>query len=195
MSPVRTTRDESGDELGSSSALALFTDRLPEAYDELHGLAELVLFRRRGPRSVRTTSLVHETYLRLARHPEMQANGDEHLLAIAARAMRHVLVDRARRRTSIKAGGGMERVPFEHDALEARETLAARREAVELLGVDDALKKLGRLDARKAEVVELRFFGGLSIEETAAVLAVSPMTVKRDWAYAREWIQRELEAE
>ena len=161
---------------------------VPENYERLREIASHLLFRRRFPASQRTTSIVHEAYIRLARDGETRVRGREHFLALAARAMRLLLVDQVRRRTSLKAGGG--EVPRPIDALGCHPTVSD----VDLLGIDDALASLASRDERQARVVELRFFGGLSVEETAEVLGVSAPTVKRDWALAKDWLRHELSA-
>jgi RNA polymerase sigma factor (TIGR02999 family) len=158
---------------------------LPVVYDELRALARQV---RRGPSSetVNTTALVHEAYLRLSRGEGFE--GRSHFLGVAAKAMRHVLVDHARRRSAEKRGGDLARV-------ELSETLvgsAAQTSDGLVLALDRALGRLGALDARKARVVECRFFGDLSVEETAAALGVSTATVKRDWRMAQAWLYRAL---
>ena len=135
----------------------------------------------------RTTSLVHEAWLRLQPHGALTVRGRAHFLAIAARAMRHVLVDDARRQRALKRGGELARRPLV-------DQLAARVPDPDVLAVDEALTRLSGLDPRKARVVELRFFGGLDVAETAEVLAVSPATVKRDWALAKAWLHREINA-
>ena len=165
-----------------------FGARVPESYDELYRLAERVIFRRRPGTSIRATSLVHETYLRLTRSGGTPVRDDRHLLALAARAMRQVLVDRARRRGSLKAGGAVRGVSIDEHQIPFE---APRGD---LLAVDEALRKLAGIAPRKARVVELRFFGGLSVEEAACTLDIAPMTVKRDWAFAKAWILREIES-
>src|SRR5262249_42837332 len=131
-------------------------------------------------------SLVHEAWLRLAPHGGMSVRGRGHFLAIAARAMRHVLVDNARRVHAQKRGGDRERVAL------LDEPAATHERDPDLLAVDEALTRLAQLDPRKARVVELRFFGGLELEETAEVLGVSVATVKRDWVLAKAWLHREI---
>ena len=167
-------------------------DRIDHAvdgsYEELHALASL-LARRRGPAlSPRTTSLVQETYLRLA-GSTAKIHDREHFLAVASRAMRFVLVDQMRRRGALKRTGRGQQVP-----LSELQWIASDRDD-EVLAVDEALDRLGELDERKARIVELRFFGGLSVPETAATLGISTATVKRDWALARAWLAREVRGE
>ena len=162
-------------------------DRLfPVVYDELRALARAV---RRGPspETVNTTALVHEAYLRLA-GGACSFEGRSHFLSVAAKAMRHVLVDHARRRGAQKRGGGLRRVDLS-------ETLVAGGGAApdaHVLALDRSLDRLSSLDARKARVVECRFFGEMSVEETAAALGVSAATVKRDWRLAQAWLYRSL---
>jgi RNA polymerase sigma factor (TIGR02999 family) len=157
-------------------------------YDELRALAQNVMGDRRAGQTLQPTALVHEAFLKLADHPTPEAGKDRgHFLAIAAKAMRGVLVDHARARRAQKRGGAGERVP-----LEGLEEFFAGRES-DLLELDEALQKLARADASLAAIVELRFFGGLSVEETARVLGVSVPTVVRDWRLARIWLQRALE--
>ena len=161
---------------------------LPLAYEELRGLAANLLRDRRRGNVQCTTSLVHEAWLRLAPHGGLTVRGRAHFLAIAARAMRHVLVDDARRRAALKRGGELARVPLV-------DLLSARTPDPDVLAVDEALTRLSKLDPRKGRVVELRFFGGLDVGETAEVLSVSVATVKRDWALAKAWLHREINAD
>lgn len=159
---------------------------LPVAHEELRGLAEFILRRRRAGNAMRTTSLVHDTYLRLARSSSATVRDRGHFLAVASRAMRCVLVDHARRDRAAKRGGGRRRVPLDEGLAPAE--VAGR----DVLAVDAALLRVGAIDPRKARLVELRFFGGLTIEETAEVLDVSPATVKREWTLAKAWLHREI---
>lgn len=159
-------------------------DRLiPIVYEELRTLAHRQLAREGDGQSLRTTALVHEAYLKLAGHDQITARGRAYFFAAAARAMRQVLVDHARRRRAVKRGGG-------DAAAELRDELAAAADdyAERLLGLDRALHDLEAHAPRQARVVECRFFGGLSVEETAEALDVSPRTVKYDWAVARAWL-------
>ena len=153
---------------------------------ELRRLAHAQVRGERAGRSLGTTALVHEAYLRLVDYRRVQPRDRSHFLAIAAQAMRRVLVERARARAAAKRGGGRSAVPLDEAALPA----AAR--AAELLALDDALDRLAALDPRKARVVELRCFGGLTADETATALGVSLATVERDWSVARLWLRREL---
>ena len=157
-------------------------------YAELRRLAHGQLARNPDHGTLCTTALVHETYLRLVDAKGAAVAGREHFFALAARAMRHILVDYARRRTAAKRGGGQ---PL---TLLDEATVPAAERAAELLAIDDALVTLEAAEAALGRLVELRFYGGLSLEETAAVLAVSPSTVKREWRRARAFLQRELES-
>ena len=172
-----------GDDVADEQELVSF---LPLAYDELRALAANLLRGRRRADGMRATSLVHEAWLRLAPHGGMSVRGRGHFLAIAARAMRHVLVDNARREHALKRGGDRERVAL------LDELAGAREPDPDVLAVDEALTRLSRLDPRKGRVVELRFFGGLELDETAEVLGVSLATVKRDWVLAKAWLHREV---
>jgi len=135
---------------------------------------------------MQATALVHEAYLELIDVTNVDWQHRAHFFAVSAEIMRHILLDRARRRIAAKRGGSAERL-----SLDELPDLSGGR-AAELIALDDALNTLGGIDARKARVVELRFFGGLSVEETAEVLAVSPETVMRDWKFARSWLHAEL---
>lgn len=157
-------------------------DRLIAAlYPELRRLAEQLFRRERGDHTLQPTALVNEAWLRLSSLDSIDANDRGHLFAVSARLMREILIDHARRRATGKRDGG-ERVSMTH--LE----LLGESDDVELLGLNDALEKLESIDAHKARLVELRYFGGLSIEETAAALSQSPATVKRHWQAARAWL-------
>jgi RNA polymerase sigma factor (TIGR02999 family) len=161
-------------------------DRLtPIVYDELHRLAHYHLKRERAGHSLQTTALVNEAYLRLVDYKRMRWQNRAHFLAVCAQAMRRILVDRARRR-NVKRGAHAE-----HVSLDAEAILCVDRSA-DFGALDDALNALAERAPRKARVVELRFFGGLSVEETAEVLGVSAITVMREWKSARAWLYREL---
>ncbi|MEM6328147.1 MAG: ECF-type sigma factor [Bacteroidota bacterium] len=151
-------------------------------YDELRRLAGRVRLGR-ASETLNTTALVHEAYLKLA--DGVPAESRAHFLALAAKAMRHILVDEARRRSADKRGGGAERI-------ELRETLHGTMPETDLLGLDRALDRLAAVDERAARVVECRFFGGLTVEETAAALDLSPRTVERSWRAARVRLFRDL---
>ncbi len=161
-------------------------DRLtPIVYDELHRLARRYMQGERPGHSLQTTALVNEAYTRLVDYKRMQWENRAHFFAVSAQLMRRILVDYARRH-NLKRGGGFQRVDIQQAALVGGEDDA------DLVALDDAMNALARLDPRKVQVVEMRFFGGLSVEETAEVLKVSTITVKRDWRAARTWLYREL---
>lgn len=163
-------------------------DRLmPLVYDELRTLARRSLRAERGGHTLQATALVHEAYLKLVDQRQVRWQDRAHFLAVTAQIMRRVLVDYARRHTSAKRGSGRPARP-----LDEAERLAAPAPLEDWLALDSALDRLAALDDRQARVVELRFFGGLTIEETAEVLQISPATVKDDWSLARGWLYREL---
>ncbi len=159
---------------------------MPYVYDELRRLAHVHLLKERDGHTLSTTALVHEAYLNLAGQDPLYLENRSHFFAIACRVMRRLLIWYARRRKSGKRGGGSE-----HASLDTAAVLADDR-VEELLWLDQALGKLESFDERMCRVVECRYFGGLSVEETAEVLAVSPATVKRDWQTARTWLRVEL---
>ena len=161
-------------------------DRLtPIVYDELRRLARLYMRRERPGHSLQTTALVNEAYMRLVDYKSMQWQNRAHFFAVSSQLMRRILVEHARRH-NLKRGGGVQHVSFEDTA-----EIGGDR-AADLVALDDALHALARVDPRKVQVVEMRFFGGLSVEETAEVLKVSPVTVMRDWSTAKAWLYREL---
>ncbi len=165
-------------------------DRLmPLVYDELRYLARRQLQREYGPATLRTTELVHEAYAKLVTGSQVPAESKAHFFGAAARAMRQVLVDRARARSAKKRPPSDGRVTLDglqlHDAAEA--------EATDILALHDALEQFAAIDPRAAQVVELRYFGGLTVDETAEVIGVTNRTVKRDWRAARLWLFRVLE--
>jgi RNA polymerase sigma factor (TIGR02999 family) len=159
---------------------------MPLVYDELRRLAKSYMRRERGAQTLQTTALIHEAYLRLIDQQAVQWRNRAHFFAIAATLMRRILVDHVRARQFQKRGGGAQRITFD-EALEVSDERAA-----EVVALDEALTALAEFDKRKSRMVELRFFGGLSIEETAEVLGVSPGTVMRDWTLAKTWLQREI---
>ena len=159
---------------------------LPVVYRELKRLAAGYLRSERAEHTLQPTALAHEAYLRLVGREEIQWQNRAHFLGVAARAMREILVDHARRRKALKRGGGQALTLYD----EALPVAGGRPVAFDDL--DQALVDLARLSERQAKVVELRYFGGLTIEETGEVLGISPVTVKRDWATARAWLYREL---
>jgi RNA polymerase sigma factor (TIGR02999 family) len=164
-------------------------DRLmPLVYDELRALAERSLRHERSGHTLQGTALVHEAYLKLVDQRQVRWQDRAHFFAVAAQLMRRVLVDHARRHGAVKRGSGAPRLPL-HEA----DAPAAAAPLVDWLALDCALDRLAALDERQARTVELRFFGGLTIEETAEVLQVSQATVKNDWNLARGWLYRELQ--
>lgn len=170
---------------GDSAAAAQL---LPIVYEELRSLARAHLAGERAGHTLQPTALVHEAYLRLvggAQGEDRVFNGRQHFFATAATAMRRILVDHARERNALKRGGGRRVDLSDSDAVVVNDDL-------DLVGLDDALRKLEAVDQRRARVVTFRFFGGLTVEETAAVLEVSPATIKNDWAFARAWLLREM---
>ncbi len=162
-------------------------DRLMRVvYEELHALAEHFMRRERGDHTMQPTMLVHDAYLRLMGQRDTSWQNRSHFFGIAAQAMRRILVDHVRRSRAAKRDGG-ERMTLDESVA------VSPQQSVDIMALDEALGKLAALDPRQARVVELRYFGGLSIEQTAEVLSVSPATVKRDWVFSRAFLQRELE--
>ena len=168
---------------GDAAAAA---ELFPIVYEELRRLAASALRRERTDHTLQPTALVHEAFLRLAETPGASWENRAHFVAIAARVMRRVLVDHARGRNALKRGNGEIRVPIDDV------DVPAVGQDVDLVALDDALARLALLDERQARIVELRFFGGLSVPETAALIGASERTVKRDWQVARAWLTREL---
>ncbi|HEY4011375.1 MAG TPA: ECF-type sigma factor [Acidobacteriaceae bacterium] len=159
---------------------------LPLVYAELHRLARSYMRRERPDHTLQATALINEAYLRLA-HEETDWNSREHFIGVAANVMRKVLVDYARAHKAERRGGGLKKV-------ELREELAITPEKLdEVERLDSALRLLEQQDARRAKIVELRYFGGLSVEQTASVLGISARSVKREWSLARVWLFREME--
>jgi RNA polymerase sigma factor (TIGR02999 family) len=159
---------------------------LPLVYAELRRIAARHLRHERPGHTLQPTALVHEAYLRLVSAPELEWRDRAHFFGVAARLMRQILVDHARARQRAKRGGEVRKVSLD-EAPEARVTAD-----VDLLALDEALERLAELDPQQSRVVELRYFGGLTIEETAEVVGVSPATVKREWTLAKAWLRREL---
>jgi RNA polymerase sigma factor (TIGR02999 family) len=159
---------------------------MPIVYQELHGLAHQYMSRERPGHTLQTSALVNEAFLRLADQREVQWQNRAHFVGLAGQMMRRILVDYARSRSYAKRGGGACQVSLDEELIVSDERSA------EVVALDDALQSLARLDERKSRLVELRFFGGLSIEETAEVLGVSPGTVMRDWTLAKAWLRREM---
>ena len=169
---------------GDQDALQALT---PIVYKELHLLARRYLRRERTGHSLQATALVNEAYMRLADYTRMQWQDRAHFFAVSAQVMRRILVDHARRH-NVKRGRGVQHVSLEDVAVVA----AGEDAETDLVALDEALIGLTRIDPRKAQIVEMRFFGGLTVEEIGGVLKVSPGTVKRDWRAAKAWLYQEL---
>jgi len=162
-------------------------DLLPLVYDELKRIAARQLRRERPDHTLSATALVHEAWLELSNLDRIKWQNRHHYLALAAQAMRRVLIDHAVAKRAQKRGGGQHA-----DTLDGDPLLLVEARAEELLDLDHALERLAVVDERQVRIVECRFFGGMSIEETAEALQLSPATVKRDWTLARAWLNREL---
>ena len=167
---------------GNQQAL---TDLLPIIYDELRRVAHQYLHREHTDQTLQTTALVHEAYLKLIDQRSVNWQNRAHFFAIAAQAMRRILIDNARRRTAGKRGKG------EKISLEDVATVSTQKHQ-SLLALDEALHELEKIDPQQSRIIELRYFGGLTIEETATAMDISPATVKREWAMARAWLYKAL---
>jgi len=173
---------------GNGNQAAL--DRLmPLVYTELRQLAHRYMRRERPGHTMQTTALIHEAYLRLVDQNQVRWQHQAHFFGIAARLMRQILIEHARSRTRAKRGGGVGTISLDEAAI------VSQARATALLALDDALERLATIDPRKSQVVELRFFGGLSVEEAAQVLNIAPNTVLRDWRMAKAWLRREISNE
>jgi len=172
---------------GDKAALEQLT---PLVYDEIRRIAHRYVQREREGQTLETTALVNEAYLRLAGSQRVEWQNRAHFFAVTAQVMRHILIDHARRRQYVKHGGEVQRVSF--DAATRDAAVMSQPRAAELLALDEALNELAKIDPRKSRVVELRYFGGLSIEETAEVLEISAMTVRRDWRAAKAWLYKKV---
>lgn len=161
---------------------------IPLVYDELRRIAHRYVQRERNGHTLQTSALVNEAYVRLAGQGDIDWQSRSHFFAVTAQVMRHILIDHARRRRFVKHGGELRQVSLEDLA-----GMSYQR-ASELIALDEALDELARMDERKSRVVELRYFGGLSLEETAEVLEISLMTVRRDWRAAKAWLFRRMKA-
>ena len=159
---------------------------VPLVYQELRRLARKCLAGQRSDHTLQPTALVHEAYLRLVKAHSTEWQNRVHFFAVAAQVMRQILVDHARARAAVKRGGGAFKITLNEDVL------LRNKPELDILELDRALKRLLELDARQCQIVELRFFAGLSIEETAKILDISPATTKREWATARMWLHREI---
>jgi RNA polymerase sigma factor (TIGR02999 family) len=171
---------------GSSESL---TQALPAIYEELRRVARYHLRQQRPHHTLQTTALVHEAYLRLAREESLAFESRSHLLGIAGQLMRWILVDYERGRRTAKRGAGAERLTLDVAAWSGSASVAK----VDLLELDAALDKLAKLDGQQSQIIELRYFAGFSLEETAEFLGISPATVKRSWSSARAWLLREMQ--
>ncbi len=181
--PSRSQTDRTAVEAGSRPAP---DEALPVIYDELRRLARRQLRREPDGHTFATTDLVHEAWLRLMDQTRVEWQGRSHFMAVAAMAMRRILVDHARRRQRLKRGGGLERVDIEAVGI------ATPERADLVVALDEALDRLRDLDPRQAKVVECHFFGGMTDDETAEALGIGLRTAKRDWAKARSWLYREI---
>jgi RNA polymerase sigma factor (TIGR02999 family) len=171
---------------GDLSALETLTERI---YGQLRKLADIALSKDWGTKSLQPTELVHEAYLRLMGAQHVDWKSRAHFMGVASRQMRQILVDRARRRAAEKRGGGVAKISIESGSIDVGDE---RGDFVDLVGLDLALNELARKDDELGRLVELRFFSGLTVEETAEVLGVSARTVKRDWRLAKAWLKRRL---
>lgn len=160
---------------------------MPAVYDELRKLARRYMGRERAALTLQATALVNEAYLKLQRERVHIWQNKAHFCAIAAHAMREILVEKARARTAAKRGGSCVRVSFENAAA------AKKEESIDILALHESLDRLFKLDPLLARIVELRFFGGLTVEEAAEILGSSPATVKRNWSMAKAWLRHEME--
>ena len=170
----------------SSGDKAALDKLMPLVYEELRRLAHHYMGRERAGHTLQTTAIVNEAYLHLIDQRNVQWQNRAHFFGIAAHLMRRVLADHARSRRSAKRGGGARQVSLEEAMIVSEERVA------DMEALDDALNSLAEIDERKSQIVEMRFFGGLSIKETAEVLGVSPGTVMRDWTLAKAWLRREI---
>lgn len=164
----------------------------PLVYDELSVLAHHQRQRWHGDLTLNTTAVVHEAYLKLVDQKRLPAESRAHFFAVAAKAMRHILCNYARDRHRKKRGGGVQHVRLEPGDDPAGQLDFSQEQSETLTALDDALQRLEGASARQARIVECRFFGGMSVEDTAAALGVSPRTVKREWSFARAWLRREM---
>jgi RNA polymerase sigma factor (TIGR02999 family) len=159
---------------------------MPLVYSELRQMARRYMKKQPSGHTFQTTELIHETYLKLAGQNEQNWENRSHFFGVAAKAMRHILVDYAKAKHRDKRGGWQERVTFTEGAA------VSLTRSEEILALDDALNQLAAMDERKVRVVEMKFFGGLTVDEISEILKISPETVKRDWSFAKTWLLREL---
>jgi len=168
---------------GDETAL---NDLMPLVYEEMRRLARYYMRRERPGHTLQTAALVNEAYIRLVDHRSMRWQNRAHFYAVAAQAMRRILIDHARSRRYAKRGGGAQMVQLDEAAG------VFQKQAEDLIALDDALSDLAALDPRKGQIVEMRYFGGMSVEETATVLGVSAVTVMREWSTAKAWLLRAI---
>ena len=159
---------------------------VPLVYPELRRLAQRYMRRENSAHTLQTSALINEAYLRIVDQQEVAWQDRAHFFAVAAQVMRHILIDHARRHRYAKRGAGARHVPLDETAIISQER------ATEFLALDDALTRLATIDARKSQIVELRFFGGLTVEEIAEVMKLSPITIKREWRSAKAWLHSEI---
>ena len=164
-----------------------FEELLPLVYDELHRQAHRYLRREREGHTLQTTALIHEAYLNLIKQNRVNFQNREHFFAISANLMRRILVNYANTRHRQKRGGREENLELNDSIL-----IATKSKDLDLLALDEALKRLAKMDEQQARIVELRYFGGLTIEETSEVMGIAPATIKRDWNLTKAWLYREL---
>jgi RNA polymerase sigma factor (TIGR02999 family) len=180
--------EKKDEEAGAAKEKERASELLPLVYDELRQLARSRMAKERGGLTLQPTALVHEAYLRVAGDDAPKWDRKGHFFAAAAIAMRRILVERARHYQRLKHGGEQQRVSWEPDVEHGAEGM----DLADVLAVDEALDRLEQIDPRKAQVVMLRYFAGLSVEETAMALGLSPATVKNEWAFARVWLYKQL---
>jgi RNA polymerase sigma-70 factor, ECF subfamily len=193
VSPARVSQLVESASKGKAEAMA---ELLPVVYGELRRVAAGYLRREKPGQTLQATALVHEAYLRLLREQHVSWQNRAHFCAIAANSMRQILVERARARNAAKRGGDFHRITLDDAIGPANLHAQAPGQAtgIDIEALDEALARLAVMDADQARLVELRYFGGLTIEETAEVLGVSPATVKRSWTVAKAWLKKELDA-
>jgi RNA polymerase sigma factor (TIGR02999 family) len=191
IDPTRTTAAQVREADGGADAA--FDQLFAFLYDELRQLAQRQRQRWRENYTLNTTALLHEAYVKLADQSRIEVRDRAHFFALAARVMRHILCNYGRDQRALKRGGGLAPLPLEEAALRAAPQSPEQAEG--LCALDAALRRLEQIDPRQSRVVECRFFGGLSVEETAAAIGISPRTVKRDWAMAQAWLHREMTAD
>jgi RNA polymerase sigma factor (TIGR02999 family) len=191
MSPMPSTRNGDVTRLlsdWSNGDRHALDELLPLVYDELRHLANAYLKRERDGHTLQSTALVHEAFLRLVNQHDVQWQGRAHFFGIAAQMIRRILVDHARAQRAAKRGAGAVRIEL------GEELAVAQQRDLDLIALDDALERLATMDGRQSRIVELRFFAGLSVEDTADVMGISTATVKREWSSARAWLFREVGA-